>query len=66
MAKNVLPIMLDLDFKALKKQKTQLVKMIWNKKNDTLWGLVHLIDFIQDEGEKIFGENVVYPKSKRS
>ena len=36
------------DMKLLHKQKKELVKLIWNKQNSNLWGLVHLIDDIED------------------
>jgi hypothetical protein len=36
------------DMKLLHKQKKELVKLIWNDQNTNLWGLVHLIDDIED------------------
>lgn len=36
------------DLALLKKQKKELVKLIWNMQNSKLWGLVHLMDDIED------------------
>lgn len=47
------------DWLELAQQKHRLVTMIWDKPDDILWGLVHLIDHIQDTAEEN-GRPVVY------
>lgn len=56
---------IEFDWKLLRKQKKALVKLLWDKRdpNDILWGLVSMIDAIQDElvnergynSEEVFG-----------
>jgi len=41
-----------IDWLALAKQKQALLKVVWNDENHPLWGLVHLIDKIQDEADQ--------------
>ena len=48
-----------IDWLELAKQKQRLVTMIWDKPDDILWGIVHLIDAIQDDAEE-GGQPVVY------
>ena len=43
----------------LAQQKHRLVSMIWDKPDDILWGIVHLIDAIQDDAEE-GGQPVVF------
>lgn len=48
-----------IDWLELAKQKRALVRLIWDHKNSPLWGLVHLLDHIQDDAE-IHDYPVVY------
>lgn len=41
-----------IDWLQLAQQKHRLLGMIWDDKDDILWGLINLIDVIQDEAEK--------------
>lgn len=49
----------NIDWLELAQQKHRLVSMIWDKPDDILWGIVHLIDAIQDNAED-GGQPVVY------
>jgi hypothetical protein len=40
-------------------QKSALVHLLWNDTDNPLWGLVHLLDEIQDEAAE-GGHNVVW------
>jgi len=57
---------LKIDLKTLRDQKDLLVKQIWGDKNSILWGIVHMIDHIQDTAEKSLGTPTVFPQHKRS
>ena len=48
-----------IDWVLLKKQKQELVEMIWDEQDSILWGIVHLIDEIQDwiEPEESYHDN---------
>ena len=48
-----------IDWVLLKKQKQELVEMIWDEQDSILWGIVHLIDDIQDwiEPEESYHDN---------
>ena len=48
-----------IDWVLLKKQKQELVEMIWDEQESILWGIVHLIDDIQDwiEPEESYHDN---------
>lgn len=58
---------LDLNFELLREQKLAILKILWKEENSEspLWGLVHLIDDIQDQAvenngiaeELVFGES---------
>lgn len=57
----------NINFKLLRKQKNTLLIMANQlekdkKKKEAIDGIIHLIDHIQDEAEKVYGEKVVYPK----
>lgn len=41
-----------IDWQLLAKQKLALLKSIWNEREHVLWGLVALIDAIQDDAEE--------------
>jgi len=49
----------NIDWLELAQQKHRLVTLIWDKPDDILWGIVHLIDAIQDDAEER-GQAVVY------
>lgn len=38
----------NIDWDLLHQQKQMLVKVVWNTPNNELWGVVHLIDTLQD------------------
>ena len=38
----------NVDWGLLKKQKQELLKLIWDEPEHIVWGIVHLIDDIQD------------------
>ena len=44
---------LDIDFNMLHKQKQLLLKELEGKPESLLWGIVHMIDEIQDKGEEL-------------
>lgn len=54
---------LNIDFGELKKQKSKLLDLIWLKKDHPAWGIIELIDSIQDQAvdsngipnEEVFG-----------
>lgn len=39
----------DIDMELLRQQKAELLRIIWDDKDSILWGLVELIDHIEDE-----------------
>lgn len=41
-----------IDLSLLKTQKQELLELIWEKDNSNLWGIIYLLDHIQDELEK--------------
>jgi len=41
----------NVDMDQLHQQKKELVELIWKNKDSNLWGLVHLIDAIEDAHE---------------
>jgi hypothetical protein len=43
----------NVDMKLLHKQKLELVKLIWNNKKTNLWGLVEMLDTIEDSVNSI-------------
>ena len=49
----------NIDWLELAKQKHRLVSLIKDTPDDILWGIVHLIDAIQDDAEE-GGQPVVY------
>ena len=53
MSKTFEDVVLGIDWKLLAQQKSELIQLIWNHNKSSLWGLVELIDNLQDvyEGE---------------
>jgi hypothetical protein len=57
----------ELDWTHLREQKNALLEMIWNDSDSILWGIIHIIDKIQDEAvdngdfteEEVFGKLTV-------
>ena len=45
----------NIDWEMLKKQRAKLVKEFWKKPNHDVWGIIHLIDAIEDYMEDIVG-----------
>jgi hypothetical protein len=39
----------DVDFPALRLQKEALLKLIWDDDDSPCWGIVELLDFLQDQ-----------------
>ncbi len=42
---------MNIDWKLLKEQKEELLKMIWDDKDSKVWGIIHLLDELQDKFE---------------
>lgn len=40
---------LDINFKDLREQKHKLLELIWDKEEHPAWGIIELIDEIQDQ-----------------
>lgn len=53
------PLFATIDWLTLAKQKTALVKLIWEDQKNLLWGLVEFLDEVQDQAESE-GYPVVY------
>ncbi len=58
-------VSLDLDFSVLRDLKSNLLTSLWDHDDDPLWGLVNLIDEIQDQAVDKNGvsEKEVFGKS---
>jgi len=50
-----------IDWLELARQKYRLLNLVWEDDDDILWGLIHLIDVIQDQAEAA-GHPVVFGK----
>jgi hypothetical protein len=46
-------LLIQIDWKLLHTQKTGLVQLIWDQEDSPLWGIIHLIDCLQDRAEQI-------------
>ena len=42
---------MNIDWELLKEQKEELLKMIWDDKDSKVWGIIHLLDELQDKFE---------------
>lgn len=42
----------NIDLPLLKQQKQALLQLIWDEPDNILWGVVHLLDAVEDELEK--------------